>query len=226
MTRHSKRSLFVADRATLLFTLLFLDVISNDMNEQPIDYSPIDSFHVGRRRKPNFTDHEVLNIVEQYDVHKELLHSREASKSVIAQKQAIWKQITDILNTNYPQVARTVEDVRRKWKKLQSEAKREVAAYRAAQASGSTTSLSSKQMTLYNRILSICRPSALSAPPHFTHASVVAATAALQQHHHHKHALLTKASPDTVFNEQVGTSFVHETRSTLSLSSLPVIRSS
>ena len=175
------------------------------MNEQPIDYSPIDSFHVGRRRKPNFTDHEVLNIVDQYDIHKELLHSREASKSVIAQKQAIWKQITDILNANYPQVARTVEDVRRKWKKLQSEAKREAAAYRAAQASGSTTSISSKQMTLYNRILSICRPSALSTAPHFTHVSVAAATAALQ-HHQQKHAMMTKNTRDIVFNEQVATS--------------------
>ncbi|CAF1006335.1 unnamed protein product [Adineta steineri] len=103
------------------------------MNDQTADLSSIDSFHVGRRRKPNFTDHEVLYIIDQYDNYKECLHSREASKSVIAQKQAIWKQITDNLNTNYPQVERTVEDVRRKWKKLQSEAKRESAAYRAAQ---------------------------------------------------------------------------------------------
>ncbi|CAF3916237.1 unnamed protein product [Adineta steineri] len=80
------------------------------MNDQTADLSSIDSFHVGRRRKPNFTDHEVLYIIDQYDNYKECLHSREASKSVIAQKQAIWKQITDNLNTNYPQVERTVED--------------------------------------------------------------------------------------------------------------------
>lgn len=133
------------------------------MNDQAVDYSPIDAFHVGRRRKPNFTDHEVLNIIDQYDLYKELLHSREASKSVIAQKQAIWRLITEKLNHAYPQVERTVEDVRRKWKKLQSEAKREVAAYRAAQQAGSNTPISTRQMTFYNRIISICRPSNATA---------------------------------------------------------------
>ena len=146
------------------------------MNDPVVDYSPIDAFHVGRRRKPNFTDHEVLNIIDQYDLYKELLHSREASKSVIAQKQAIWRLITENLNTAYPQVERTVEDVRRKWKKLQSEAKREVAAYRAAQMAGSTTPISTRQMTFYHRILSICRPpnsAAAAAASHFA-ANLVA----------------------------------------------------
>jgi hypothetical protein len=133
------------------------------MNDQPTDYSSIDAFHVSRRRKPNFTDQEVLNIIDQYDVYKELLHSREASKSVIAQKQAIWKLITENLNDAYPQVERTVEDVRRKWKKLQSEAKREVNAYRAAQQAGSLAPVSNRQMNFYHRILSICRaPNSLS----------------------------------------------------------------
>ena len=166
------------------------------MGDQPTDYSSIDSFHVSRRRKPNFTDHEVLNIVDQYDTYKELLHSREASKTVIAQKQAIWKQITDNLNATYPQVERTVEDVRRKWKKLQSEAKREAAAYRTALQAGTTTSISSKQINLYNRILNICRPSTVpggnaSGTP-FNHSATFAAAAALhhqqqQQHHPHHH---------------------------------------
>ncbi|UJR32089.1 hypothetical protein I4U23_019557 [Adineta vaga] len=171
------------------------------MNDQATDYSSIDSFHVGRRRKPNFTDHEVLYIIDQYDTYKELLHSREASKSVIAQKQAIWKRITDNLNTSYPQVERTVEDVRRKWKKLQSEAKRESAAYRAAQAAGVTTAISNKQLTVYNRILNICRPSTTSTS-HFPPAAVAVALQhqhLLQQqqsslNHHHNH--------DTSYNEQ------------------------
>ena len=152
------------------------------MTDQPTDYSSIDAFHVGRRRKPNFTDHEVLNIINQYDEYKDLLHSREASKSVIAQKQAIWKQITENLNATYPQVERTVEDVRRKWKKLQSEAKREVAAYRAAQLAGTPTPATNKQMTLYNRILSICRaPLPTSSTSHFAHAVAVAAAMHRQQ---------------------------------------------
>jgi len=177
------------------------------MTDQPTDYSAIDAFHVGRRRKPNFTDHEVLYIIDQYDVYKELLHSREASKSVIAQKQAIWKQITENLNTSYPQVERTVEDVRRKWKKLQSEAKREVSAYRAAQLSGSATPVTNKQMSLYNRILSICRaplPSS-SSSSHFAHAVAVAAAM------HRQQALQLQSNMnngnsnnhETTFNEQV-----------------------
>ncbi|CAF3597678.1 unnamed protein product [Rotaria socialis] len=173
------------------------------MNDQPTDYSSIDAFHVGRRRKPNFTDHEVINIIEQYDMYKELLHSREASKSVIAQKQAIWKQITDTLNASYPQVERTVEDVRRKWKKLQSEAKREVAAYRAAQTAGSTSSLSNKQMSLYTRILSICR-APISTSTQFVHHAAVAAAI------HHQQALQLQAHinngnshhHETTFNER------------------------
>ncbi|CAF2979145.1 unnamed protein product [Rotaria sp. Silwood2] len=32
------------------------------MNDQPTDYSSIDSFHVGRRRKPNFTEHETRQL--------------------------------------------------------------------------------------------------------------------------------------------------------------------
>jgi hypothetical protein len=132
------------------------------MHDQPTDYSTNDLFPVGRRRKPNFTDNEVLTIINQYEMYKELLHSREASKSVIAQKQAIWKRITDTLNASYPQVERTVEDVRRKWKKLQSEAKRESAAHRQAQLSGTTTSIWTKQNNLYERILTICRPSSVS----------------------------------------------------------------
>lgn len=179
------------------------------MNEQPTDYSSIDSFHVGRRRKPNFTDHEVINIIEQYDMYKELLHSREASKSVIAQKQAIWKQITDTLNASYPQVERTVEDVRRKWKKLQSEAKREVAAYRAAQSNGTTISLSNKQMTLYTRILSICR-APISPSPHFIHH---AATNAAVLHHQQALQLQSHINNgnnhhETTFNERVSNRWV------------------
>ncbi|CAF1144644.1 unnamed protein product [Rotaria sp. Silwood1] len=166
------------------------------MNDQPTDYSSIDSFHVGRRRKPNFTEHEVLNIIDQYDTYKELLHSREASKSVIAQKQAIWKQITDNLNATYPQVERTVDDVRRKWKKLQSEAKREVAANRAAQASGSTASMSNKQLNLYNRILSICRPSSISS--HFPHG-VLQHQQILQQQ---QQSNINNTNHDISFNEQ------------------------
>ena len=154
--------------------------ILSGMNNQPTDYSSIDAFHVGRRRKPNFTDHEVINIIDQYDRYKELLHSREASKSVIAQKQAIWRQITDTLNATYPQVERTVEDVRRKWKKLQSEAKREVAAYRAAHAAGSTVSPSNRQMSLYNRILSMCRAPTPSSTAHLVQH---AATAAVTRYH-------------------------------------------
>jgi hypothetical protein len=171
------------------------------MNDQPTDYSSIDAFHVGRRRKPNFTDHEVLNIIEQYDTYKELLHSREASKSVIAQKQAIWKRITDNLNATYPQVERTVEDVRRKWKKLQSEAKREAAAYRAAQLAGSTTPVSNKQMNLYNRILSICRAplSSSSSSSHFVHAAAVAAAIHRQQ----ALQLQSNSNNHETFNEQV-----------------------
>jgi maltooligosyltrehalose synthase len=175
------------------------------MTDQPTDYSSIDAFHVGRRRKPNFTDHEVLYIIEQYDMYKELLHSREASKSVIAQKQAIWKQITENLNTSYPQVERTVEDVRRKWKKLQSEAKREVAAYRTAQLAGSTTPVTNKQMNLYNRILSICRAPIPSSSSHFAHAVAVAAAM------HRQQALQLQSNMnngnssnhETTFNEQV-----------------------
>ncbi|CAF2824413.1 unnamed protein product [Rotaria sp. Silwood2] len=166
------------------------------MNDQPTDYSSIDSFHVGRRRKPNFTEHEVLNIIDQYDTYKELLHSREASKSVIAQKQAIWKQITDNLNATYPQVERTVDDVRRKWKKLQSEAKREVAASRAAQAAGSTTSMSNKQLNLYTRILTICRPSSISS--HFPHG-VLQHQQILQQQ---QQSNINNTNHDISFNEQ------------------------
>lgn len=177
------------------------------MADQPTDYSSIEAFHVGRRRKPNFTDHEVLNIINQYDEYKELLHSREASKSVIAQKQAIWKQITENLNATYPQVERTVEDVRRKWKKLQSEAKREVAAYRAAQLAGSSAPVSNKQMTLYNRILSICRaplpPSSSSS--HFAHAVAVATAMHRQQVMQFQSNMSNGNSNnhETNFNEQV-----------------------
>jgi len=175
------------------------------MTDQPTDYSSIDAFHVGRRRKPNFTDHEVLLIIEQYDQYKELLHSREASKSVIAQKQAIWKRITDNLNTTYPQVERTVEDVRRKWKKLQSEAKREVTAYRAAQLAGSTTPVTNKQMNLYNRILSICRAPIPSSSSHFAHAVAVAAAMHRQQALQLQSNMNNENSNnhETTFNEQV-----------------------
>ena len=176
------------------------------MTDQPTDYSSIDAFHVGRRRKPNFTDHEVLNIIDQYDMYKELLHSREASKSVIAQKQAIWRNITENLNATYPQVERTVEDVRRKWKKLQSEAKREVAAYRAAQLAGTTTSVSNKQMNLYNRILSICRaPLPSPSSSHFAHAVAVAAAMHRQQALQLQSTMNNGNSNnhETTFNEQV-----------------------
>jgi hypothetical protein len=175
------------------------------MTDQPTDYSSIDAFHVGRRRKPNFTDHEVLNIIDQYDMYKELLHSREASKSVIAQKQAIWRSITENLNATYPQVERTVEDVRRKWKKLQSEAKREVAAFRAAQLAGTTTSVSNKQMNLYNRILSICRAPLPSSSSHFAHAVAVAAAMHRQQAMQLQSTMNNGNSNnhETTFNEQV-----------------------
>lgn len=175
------------------------------MHDQPTDYSNNDLFPMGRRRKPNFTDNEVLTIVNQYEKYKELLHSREASKSVIAQKQAIWKQITENLNATYPQVERTVEDVRRKWKKLQSEAKREVTAYRAAQLTGSTTSVTNKQMNLYNRILSICRAPLPSSSTQFAHAVAVAAAMHRQQALQLQSNLNngTSNNHETTYNEQV-----------------------
>jgi hypothetical protein len=178
------------------------------MNDQPTDYSSIDAFHAGRRRKPNFTDQEVLNIVEQYDQHKDLLHSREASKAIIAEKQAIWKQITDNLNLKYPQVERTVEDVRRKWKKLQSEAKREAANYHNAQQANLPTSISLKQITLCQRILRICRPSTTSAgtssiSSSFMHGAYASTGAAVTSRQHQIPQLLPAQANDTSFNEQV-----------------------
>lgn len=157
------------------------------MHEQPTDYPNTDLFPVGRRRKPNFTDNEVLIIITQYEMYKELLHSREASKSVIAQKQAIWKRITDTLNASYPLVERTVEDVRRKWKKLQSEAKRESAAHRQAQLSGTSTTIWSKPNNLHERILNICRPSFISAA----------------NSHHHQQLARLNDEQGIAFNEQV-----------------------
>ncbi len=37
------------------------------MHDQPTDYSNNDLFTTGRRRKTNFTDNEVLTIVNQYE---------------------------------------------------------------------------------------------------------------------------------------------------------------
>lgn len=166
------------------------------MHEQPSDYPSNDSFPIGRRRKPNFTDNEVLTIISQYEMYKELLHSREASKTVIAQKQAIWKRITETLNASYPLVERTVEDVRRKWKKLQSEAKRESAAQRQAQLSGNSTSIWSKPNNIHERILNICRPSISSSTSNSHYPQLV---------HVQQQQLAGQINQDSdgVFNEQV-----------------------
>lgn len=166
------------------------------MHEQPTDYSTNDLFPIGRRRKPNFTDNEVLTIINQYEMYKELLHSREASKSVIAQKQAIWKRITDTLNASYPLVERTVEDVRRKWKKLQSEAKREAAAQRQAQLSGNSTNIWSKPNNIHERILNICRPSLSSSTTSTSHYPPF--VNGQQQHIGQSHS-----DHDGAYNEQV-----------------------
>jgi hypothetical protein len=96
-------------------------------------YSPTESLKLSsrdnkriERRKPNWTEAENVFLLDQFNIHREILTCKATDASTNLKKQEIWRLICQNLNQHNTLVRRTPAEVRRKWKNLVTAAKKEV----------------------------------------------------------------------------------------------------
>jgi hypothetical protein len=82
------------------------------------------------KRKPNFTDHEKVRLIEEYEQKKYILVGKFAPNVSSRKKHKAWVEICDSLNSCNPKVSRTVDDLQKKWQNLVTVMKEDYRAYR------------------------------------------------------------------------------------------------
>jgi len=101
---------------------------SMDMKFSPTESLKLSSRDNKRieRRKPNWTEAENVFLLDQFNIHREILTCKATDASTNLKKQEIWRLICQNLNQHNTLVRRTPAEVRRKWKNLVTAAKKEV----------------------------------------------------------------------------------------------------
>ena len=75
-------------------------------------------------RKSNFSPSEISVLTDKFEENMDILQSKFTTSVRNAKKNKIWEEITETVNA-VGVTARTTQEVRDKWKNLQSNAKRE-----------------------------------------------------------------------------------------------------
>ena len=80
-------------------------------------------------RKANFSAAEISVLTEKFEEHMEVLQSKYTTTVTNARKNKIWEEIADAVNA-VGVTARSTQELRDKWKNLQSTAKREFSSFK------------------------------------------------------------------------------------------------
>ena len=101
------------------------------------------------KRKPNFTEGENLFLIDQYKHHKAVLSSKLNSSAMLNnEKYQIWQEICSALNERNPHTIRTVEEVRKRWKNMVCNAKKEALLFKRSQMERGKISIFSRQYSV------------------------------------------------------------------------------
>jgi len=73
-----------------------------------------------RERKPNFSDEEVMFLLEGINEEKVVIHSRLQSSLTVKKKKEAWGRIVAKVNAGASKVFRSEDDCRKKWRDLKS----------------------------------------------------------------------------------------------------------
>ena len=107
--------------ARLLFTnwniyYVILHYIQIDSNSQVID-----DMEGGKEiRKANFTQQEIIILIEEYRARESVLKGQLSSGVTNRERENAWREITDVINSSNPNVKRSVANIKKKWNNLTS----------------------------------------------------------------------------------------------------------
>lgn len=79
-----------------------------------------------RKRRPNWTDQECL-LLAQLMLEKKAVIRGKCNTGISTQdKRQAWEEITQTINTTFPQIQRTVSDCNKKWENLLAKSREEI----------------------------------------------------------------------------------------------------
>ena len=79
-----------------------------------------------KTRRPAFTEREKMALVESFSIHADTLQSPLTNTITNETKRKAWDAVTNAVNAVNPAVVRTLQEVKKKWKNLVSETKKDV----------------------------------------------------------------------------------------------------
>ncbi|XP_058487114.1 uncharacterized protein LOC131460536 [Solea solea] len=79
-----------------------------------------------RKRRPNWTDQECLLLAQLMQEKKDIIRGKCSTGVSIQDKRQAWEEITQAINTTFPQIQRTVSDCNKKWENLLSKSREEI----------------------------------------------------------------------------------------------------
>ena len=85
-----------------------------------------------KSRKPNFTASEISVLTEKYEGNMEILQSKFTNSVTNAKKNLVWEDIASAVNA-VGVALRTTQEIKDKWKNIQSTAKKEFSGFRKEQ---------------------------------------------------------------------------------------------
>lgn len=83
-------------------------------------------------QKANFSPAEISVLTEKFEENMDILQSKFTNSITNAKKNKIWEEISEAVNA-VGVTARSTQEVRDKWKNLQSHAKREFSSFKSEQ---------------------------------------------------------------------------------------------
>ncbi|GFS07204.1 hypothetical protein ElyMa_004724600, partial [Elysia marginata] len=106
-----------------------------------------------RMRKPNYTKKDILTLIQGVADHKFSLLQKICTHTSNKVKTEGWGTICQTINSFNPEVIRTADELRKKWKDLSKQARQDLLNLRASVASGSN-----KSTTPPGEFSSLCLP--------------------------------------------------------------------
>ena len=119
------------------------------------------------KRKPNFTEGESLFIISQFERNSGILTSKVNDASTNKQKAEIWKRLCSDYNRKNPVVLRTANELKRKWKNMVREAKKELLESSTHSESGEDSLPPRNVSSASRRIIEILRITVAASPGEF-----------------------------------------------------------
>ncbi|XP_034725773.1 uncharacterized protein LOC117943631 [Etheostoma cragini] len=84
-----------------------------------------------KKRRPNWTDQECLLLAHLMQERKDIIRGKCSTGVSIQDKRQAWEEISQAINTAFPQIQRTVSDCNKKWENLLAKSRKEIKQQRA-----------------------------------------------------------------------------------------------